>query len=122
MVGDRIKELRQSLRMTQQEFADKLGVKRNTIATYETGRNAPIDAVFSLICHEFNVSDSWLRSGEGEMFVPRNRNQALQAYVNECMKEPESFKAMFIERMARLTDEQWKQLSEIIDTLCDEKK
>ena len=65
---DRIRKIRRNLDLTQQEFADKLGIKRNTIANYESGRNEPIDAVVSLICREFNVSEEWLRTGAGEMF------------------------------------------------------
>lgn len=62
---DRIKALRKELGLTQEKFADRLGVKRNTIATYEIGRNEPIDAVISLICKEFHVNEEWLRTGEG---------------------------------------------------------
>ena len=65
---DRIKKLRKALDLTQQEFADRIGIKRNTIANYETGRNDPIDSVISLICREFNVNEKWLRFGDGEMF------------------------------------------------------
>lgn len=70
-MNERIKKLRKALDLTQQEFADRIGVKRNTIATYEIGRNIPLDAVISSICREFNVSEEWLRTGEGEMFVQR---------------------------------------------------
>ena len=69
-LNERIKKLRKVLDLTQQEFADKIGVKRNTIATYEIGRNVPLDAVIVLICREFNVSETWLRTGEGDMFLP----------------------------------------------------
>lgn len=68
---DRIKKLRRTLDMTQQEFAEKIGVKRNTIGQYEIGRNEPIDTVINLICREFNVNEEWLRTGEGEMFKPK---------------------------------------------------
>lgn len=67
---DRIKKLRKSLDMTQQEFAERIGVKRNTVGQYEIGRNEPIDTVVNLICREFNVSEEWLRNGDGEMFNP----------------------------------------------------
>lgn len=66
----RIKLLRNTLDLTQQKFADRLGVKGNTISQYESGRNAPVDSVISLICREFNVSETWLRTGAGEMFAP----------------------------------------------------
>ncbi len=69
MIGKRIKEIRKVFDLTQQEFSSKIGVKRNTIAKYETGRGDPIDAVISLICREFDVSETWLRTGEGEMFI-----------------------------------------------------
>lgn len=60
--------MRKSLNLTQQEFADRIGSKRNTIAKYETNANTPSTAVISLICREFNVNETWLRTGEGEMF------------------------------------------------------
>lgn len=65
---DRLKTLRKSLGLTQQEFADRIGIKRNTLANYEAGRNIPIDSVYQLICREFSVNETWLRTGEGEMF------------------------------------------------------
>ena len=69
-IGERLKKLRKALDLTQQEFSDKLKVSRSNIATYEVGKNNPADAVINLICLEFNVSETWLRTGEGEMFLP----------------------------------------------------
>lgn len=69
-MNDRIRSLRKQLNMTQQEFADRLGIPRNNIAGYETGKRSPSEAAISLICKEFAVSEEWLRSGKGEMFVP----------------------------------------------------
>ena len=43
-MSERLKKLRKALDLTQQEFADRLGIKRNTVAQYEIGRNEPIDA------------------------------------------------------------------------------
>ncbi len=65
---NRIKKVRKVLDLTQQEFADRIGSKRNTVATYEMGRSTPSAAVVSLICKEFNVNEIWLRTGEGDMF------------------------------------------------------
>lgn len=64
-MNERLKQLRKALNLTQQEFADKLNIKRGTIANYEIGRNDPIDAVITLICKEFGVNEVWLRTGEG---------------------------------------------------------
>lgn len=65
---NRIKALRKNLGLTQEKFAERLNIKRNTLANYEIGRNEPIDAVVSLICREFNVNEDWLRTGQGDMY------------------------------------------------------
>ncbi len=67
---ERLKQLRKELGLTQQQFSDRIGVNRATLATYEMGRNDPSNAVITLICREFNVREEWLRTGEGEMFNP----------------------------------------------------
>ena len=68
-MNERLKKLRKKLDITQQEFADRIGIKRNSFAKYETGRNKPIDAIIKSICREFNVNEEWLRTGIGEMFI-----------------------------------------------------
>lgn len=69
-MNTRIKKIRKMLDLTQREFGERIGVKGNTIAQYELGRNNPVDSVLSLICREFNVNEEWLRTGKGEMFNP----------------------------------------------------
>lgn len=72
---ERIRKLRKHFDLTQQEFADRLGIKRGAIANYELGRNEPVDSVVSLICREFDVNEDWLRNGTGgpdNMFVPKS--------------------------------------------------
>lgn len=81
-MNERIKKLRKALDLTQQEFADKIGMKRNTVANYETDRNKPSNSVISLICKAFNVNEEWLRTGEGEMFGP-TPTAALEALARE---------------------------------------
>ena len=79
---DRIRKIRRDLDLTQQEFADRLGVKRGAIANYEIGRNVPADSVVALICREFNVNEEWLRDGTGEMFAP-DASDELEALVKK---------------------------------------
>lgn len=74
-MNNRIKKLRKELDLTQQKFGERIGVKGNTIAQYESGRNEPIDAVIALICREFGVNEEWLRNGAGEMFAPDPGNE-----------------------------------------------
>lgn len=67
-MNERIKKIRNTIGLSQQKFADRLGIARGNIAAYEVGKNAPSDAVIALICKEFDVNEKWLRLGQGEMF------------------------------------------------------
>lgn len=69
MMNERIKELRETLGLSQTEFGKKIGLARNTIANYEGGLREPNDAVLRLISKEFNVDYFWLTEGKGEMFL-----------------------------------------------------
>lgn len=79
---DRLKELRKNLGLTQQEFADRIGLKRNTLAGYEIGKSIPIDAIIVSICREYGVSEKWLRTGEGVMFSA-SMNDEIDAVVSK---------------------------------------
>lgn len=91
-VGSRIKELRKAQKppITQQEFADRVGIKQSTVATYEADRNVPSDAVISLICREFNVREAWLRDGTGEMLEQLTEDEDRARFFGDLSKESAS--------------------------------
>ena len=68
-IGDRIRKLRRSLDLTQKKFGERINLKSNSVALIEGGRNTSDQTIFA-ICREFGVREEWLRTGEGEMFVP----------------------------------------------------
>ena len=107
---ERIKELRRSLGLTQEEFALRLGIKRGALANYEVGRNEPIDAVVALMCREFHVSEGWLRRGEGEMLVPAGENELLSRFLGEVAFEQDSFRKRILLGLSKLDAEDWTAL------------
>lgn len=100
-MNERIKKIRTGAGLTQEKFAEKLGLKRNTIATYEIGKSTPIDAVILSICREFNVNEEWLRNGTGEMFIKPSNTLVAKAAQLLGQKDP-VFEA-FIETYSRLS-------------------
>ena len=122
-MNERIKQLRKVLNMTQQTFADKIGIKRNTMAQYEIGRNIPIDAVITSICREFNVNEEWLRNGEGEMFVEIPRDDQIASFIGDILKsEDDSFKKRFIAMLKALDESDWEVLEKMSLLLTQEKE
>ena len=112
-MNDRIKKVRTALGLSQQEFADRIGIKRGAVANYEVGRNEPIDAVIRLICREFNVSELWLRTGDGEMFVQISRDKEIIRFVGDVMQcEDDNFRRRFLLALSRLPEERWKDIED----------
>lgn len=118
-MNERIKKLRRTLDLTQQEFADRLGIKRGGISNYEIGRNEPADSVVSLICREFNVNEEWLRNGTGEMFLPVDRNADIARLTKQLLdEESDSFKNRLISILSNLSVEEWQYLEKRAKELC----
>ena len=110
-IGERVKELRKQINLTQQAFADRLNLKRNTVGSYEVNVVEPSDRTISDICREFNVNETWLRTGEGEMFNQITQSEKLVAFLADITaNEVDSFKRQFVEVLAELEPEDWKFL------------
>ena len=121
-LNERLKKLRKTLDLTQQEFADRIGSKRNTIAKYETDTNVPSSAVISLICREFNVNEGWLRTGEGSMFLEMSRDEQIEEFVGSLLKDEEdSFKRRLISGLAALDETGWDILENFLKSIQSEK-
>ncbi len=123
-MNERLKDLRKILNLTQQEFADKLGISRSNIATYETGKSNLGDSVISLICREFSVNEQWLRTGNGEMLLPADRNTDIAKLTKQLLnEESDSFKNRFVSMLANLSVEEWefleKRTRELYDGIVD---
>lgn len=114
---NRIKLVRQNAGLTQQEFGKRIGVSRNTIATYETSVRVPIDAILISLCREFNVNETWLRTGEGSMYVETNPDLNLSKWFGQLLREePDSFRKQFILTLCELNESEWKVLEKIVDS------
>lgn len=123
---DRIKAVRKALNLTQQAFADKMGMQRATLSKYEAGKNLPSATAMSLICRTFDVNEVWLRTGKGEMFTSRTREEEIAAYMGRITggKGSEVENAI-IAVMARTTGEEWeiiaKKAQELVAEMHKEK-
>lgn len=118
-MNERLKRLRKALDLTQLKFAERLGVKRNTVGQWECGINALTDQVIVSICKEFNVSEDWLRYGTGDMFLPINRNAEIAKFTKQLLnEESDSFKNRFVSMLANLTVDAWEFLERKARELC----
>lgn len=89
-MNERIKEVRKSLGLTQNEFGEKLGVRGNTITNYESNSRKPSNAIISAICREFQINEAWLRTGEGEMKAPMTKQAEIGAITAQLFRKEET--------------------------------
>lgn len=115
----RIKQLRKALGITQQDFADRIGVKRNTVALYESGKSGIGDAVILSICREFDVNEAWLRTGEGEMFIEKSRMDTIAEFAADLFNTDMKFKRDLIETLAKLDESSWIELEKIANMFIE---
>lgn len=120
----RLKELRVHLNLTQQEFADRIGVTRSNIAGYETGKRSPSDAAVSLICKEFGVNEVWLRTGEGEMFTKISDDDEFSLSLGKLTLEENRFVRNAVNYLANAEPEKLKIIEDFMKKCLgmDEKK
>lgn len=118
-MDQRIKLIRNELKMTQTEFGARIGVKGNTITGYETGLRNPSDAVIFSICREFNVKEQWLRTGEGEMFDQVPEEDEVAAYVAELLVDEENSLYTIIKEIMHTYNELDKKSQEVIKDCCN---
>lgn len=64
-IGERVKQLRNELGLTQVEFGKRIGTSGATISTTESGKTTPDNQTILLICKTFGVNQEWLLTGEG---------------------------------------------------------
>ena len=122
---NRIKELRKSLGLNQTEFAKRLGIAPNTISSYEGGTIVPSNSVVLNIVREFGCNETWLRTGEGEMFRPLSREAELGRLIRTRMvNRPDSFQAELVRTLLRFDPDgpEMQVLEKILDDLIAEMK
>lgn len=120
-MNGRILQIRKERKLTQDAFAERLNLSKNYVWQMEKGERTPSDRTISDICREFRVNETWLRTGEGEPYQKRSRNQELQAFANDIMEDvDESFKKRFILALSKLNESDWETLRKIADSLKEE--
>ena len=120
---DRIKYVRKTVaNMNQTKFGEIIGVKQGTVAAYESGDRTPIDAVVVAICREFDINETWLRTGEGEMQREISDSEKILAWVTDVlMDKPDSFRRQLVEVLVVLSPEQLDMLNQVADKLIEKR-
>ena len=113
LIGEQIKALRKFFGLNQTEFGAKIGLKGSSVSNYEVDRVSVTDAVILSICREYGCDDTWLRTGEGEMFRKLSRQEQIADFVGKALADDSGdFRSQLISILASLDDVGWYKLEE----------
>lgn len=111
-MNERLKELRKHHRFTQAEMGAELGVSRDAIATYESGRVIPDKSIRLLICEKFNVNEVWLETGEGQPY-----KEGLVPDLVNALRNMPAVQAALERLLPRLTPEDFEHINALVEKL-----
>ena len=117
---DRIKQIRKNAELSQTKFGERLGVTLSAVQKWEMGLNVPDASSIKVICDRFAISETWLRTGEGEMKAPISREQEMAALVRNLMEDsPESFRSALVTTLLRFDPDgpEWTILERIYEAV-----
>ena len=110
---DRINLLIQLLEITKTKFAERLNVSSAYVSQLCSGVREPSDRTISDICREFGVNEVWLRTGEGEPFQQRTREEEIMRSTVQTIKGSNEFRKQMAWMFSQLDEEDWQNLEQI---------
>ena len=121
-INTRIAAVIQASGLTKTAFAERVKVSQQHISRLAKD-GTPSDRTIVDICREFGVSEHWLRTGEGEMFVRLSREEEITKFLMTVIRDPDSeFQRQLLATMAKLEPAQWKLMEQMLDNLISQRE
>lgn len=109
---ERIKIIRKNENLTQEQFANKINLKRSTIVMYEKGEREITDRTIADICRVFTINEEWLRYGTGEM-KSQDKNEIIKNYIDKQITDNSALNDA-LKKLADMSTEEWNAVYNFI--------
>lgn len=118
-IKDRIKLIRASEGLSQNDFGKKIGLSGSQIGCYEKGIREVTERAINDICREFKINEKWLKTGEGEMEAKMTSDEEFAFLVGAFAAESDDFKKRIIKAMLEIEDkDDWELIASVIERLA----
>lgn len=122
-INERFRLLRETKGLSQEDFASRIHRTRSEIKNIEYGKTTPKEEVIQSVCAAYGVNESWLRTGEGEIFKPVSKDAELAAFLGDIMHgESADFRRRLVAALARFGPEEWELLERMVNHLAEDIK
>ena len=116
-MNERIKELRKTLGLSQEAFAERLGLKGSAVSLVECGRRNVTTQNINAICREFGVNEEWLRTGSGDMFEEVSRAEKAAQIVGAALGSGDEFILNTFIALGQLSPAEWELIKKFVDKI-----
>lgn len=116
-MNERIKELRKTLGLSQEAFAERLGLKGSAVSHLESGRRNVTTQNINAICREFGVNEEWLRTGSGDMFEEMSRAEKAAQIVGAALGSGDEFILNTFIALGQLSPNEWEIIKKFVDKI-----
>ena len=114
-MNQRIKHLRKDvLKISQKDFAERLGLSENFVWMVEKGSRIPSDRTISDMCRIFDIQEAWLRDGLEPMRAAKSREEEIAELVGNALQGSSEFKKAVIKMICSRSDKELEVLHEAL--------
>lgn len=122
-INARISHLRKTLKLTRAAFGEEIGVSDSVIKNIEYDKTEPKPLMIQQICKAYNVNETWLTTGDGEMFIKQSRTDEIAQFVGRTLATTEdTFQKRLIAALSKLSVEEWEVLEKLANDLAAPKE
>ena len=117
-MNERIKKIRKSNHLTQTELATTLGLTKSMVAQVETKKAVFSERTIKYFCHLYGVNENWLKTGEGQPYIEKNKNQEIAEFLNNALElDDDDFKKQLLLTLSRLDESEWAVLASMANII-----
>ena len=114
-MNERINILIEKLNISKAKFAERLKISQAYVSQLCSGVRDPSERTIQDICREFGCNEVWLRTGEGEPFKERTREEEIMRAAVQTVKGSNEFRKALAYMFAQMDEEDWANLEKIYD-------
>ncbi|MEE0729404.1 MAG: helix-turn-helix transcriptional regulator [Oscillospiraceae bacterium] len=114
-INDRIAWCVKDSKLTKTAFSEKLNVSQAFISQLCSGAKMPSDRTIADICREFNISELWLRTGEGEPHIQRDEDEEFLEVMEQIHMSDDELIKRIIKAYWFMEDEEKAAIRKLID-------
>ena len=114
-INDRTAWCVKDSKLTKTAFAEKINVSQSFISRLVSGEKVPSDRTIADICREFNISELWLRTGEGEPHIQKDEDEEFLEVMERIHMSDDDLIKRIIKAYWLMDDDEKAAIRKLID-------